>query len=350
VTGVYGLSFLLALTAAATALLIVERRGRTRWMAAVAVACLVAGCALWGRWRMAEGAFVSSGDAIRVAVVQGNIAQDEKWNPALRDEIIGRYVAMTKQAVEQRATFVIWPESAFPVLLAEDLRGHVVRRLARETGATLLIGSDQVERIRPEAALDAPENRFYNAAYLVKPDGTTGAVYRKMHLVPFGEYVPLQRLLFFVAPIVEAVSNFTPGDSRVPLPVGGGRASTAICYEVIFGSLIRGFVLDGSELLTTITNDAWYGRSSAAYQHWDQAAMRAIENGRYLARAANTGVSGFVDPYGRVLGKSQLFEQAVLVQDLRLVRTRTIYTRTGDLIAWMSLALTVAAVLASRKV
>ena len=349
VTGVYGLSFLLALTAAATALLIVEKRGRTRWIAAVAVACLVAGCALWGRWRMAEGAFVSTGDAIRVAVVQGNIAQGEKWNPALRDEIIGRYVSMTKRAVAQGATFVIWPESAFPVLLAEDLRGHLVRRLARETGATLLIGSDQVERTRPDAPLDASDNRFYNAAYLVKPDGTTGAVYRKMHLVPFGEYVPLQRLLFFVAPIVEAVSNFTPGDGRVLLPVGGGRVSTAICYEVIFGNLIRRFVLDGSELLTTITNDAWYGRSSAAYQHWDQAAMRAIENGRYLARAANTGVSGFVDPYGRVLEKSKLFEQAVLVQDLRLVRTRTIYTRTGDLIAWMSLAFAMAAVLASWR-
>ena len=121
-----------------------------------------------------------------------------------------------------------------------------------------------------------------------------------MHLVPFGEYVPLQRLLFFVGPIVEAVSNFTPGDRPVLLPVGDRLVSTAICYEVVYGNLIRRFVRDGSELLTTITNDAWYGRSSAAYQHWDQAAMRAIENGRYLARAANTGISGFVDPYGRV--------------------------------------------------
>ena len=129
-----------------------------------------------------------------------------------------------------------------------------------------------------------------------------------MQLVPFGEYVPLQRLLFFVGPIVEAVSNFTPGERPVLLPVGDRLVSTAICYEVVYGNLIRRFVRDGSELLTTITNDAWYGWSSAAYQHWDQAAMRAIENGRYLARAANTGVSGFVDPYGRVLQKSKLFE------------------------------------------
>jgi apolipoprotein N-acyltransferase len=349
VTGVYGLSFLLALTSAATALVIVEKRSRARWTAAIVVSCLVAGCALWGRWRIAEGSLARGGDPIRVAVVQGNIAQDEKWNPALRDQIIGRYVAMTNEAVAQGATFVIWPESAFPVLFEEDLRGQVVRRLARETGATLLIGSDQVERARPGAPPDAPENRFYNAAYLVKPDGSIGAVYRKMHLVPFGEYVPLQRLLFFVAPIVEAVSNFTPGESRVLLPLGDSRVSTAICYEVIYGNLIRHFVRDGSELLTTITNDAWYGRSSAAYQHWDQAAMRAIENGRYLVRAANTGVSGFVDPYGRVLEKSELFEQAVLVHDVRLIRTWTIYTRFGDLIAWLSLAFVAGALLASWK-
>ncbi len=172
-----------------------------------------------------------------------------------------------------------------------------------------------------------------------------------MHLVPFGEYVPLQRLLFFVGPIVEAVSNFTPGEQPVLLPVGDRRVSTAICYEVIYGSLIRQFVRDGSELLTTITNDAWYGRSSAAYQHWDQAAMRAIENGRYLARAANTGVSGFVDPYGRVLREvDSCSSRPSSSSDVRLSERWTIYTRTGDLIAWLSLAFAAAALLASWKI
>ena len=362
-TGVYGLSFLLALTSAAVALVILDSRkgvldsregklaagGRTRWAFAVAVALLVATCAVWGRWRIADGSLARSGDPIRVAVVQGNVAQEEKWNPALRDQIIGRYVSMTRQAVEQGARFVIWPESSFPVYFEEDLRGHVVRRLAREAGITMLVGSDQVERVRPDALADALDNRFYNAAFLIKPDGSTAAVYRKMHLVPFGEYVPLQRLLFFVGPIVQAVSNFTPGERPVLLPVGDRPVSTAICYEVVYGNLIRRFVLDGSELLTTITNDAWYGWSSAAYQHWDQAAMRAIENGRYLARAANTGVSGFVDPYGRVLQKSKLFEPAVLVGDVRLTRARTLYTRTGDLIAWLSAFATAALLAVASK-
>jgi apolipoprotein N-acyltransferase len=349
VTGVYGLSFLLVLTSAAVALVILNAGGRKRWTMAVVVLALVAGLAAWGRWRIAEGSLTASGDPIRVAVVQGNIAQDEKWNPARRDEIIGRYISMTRQATDQGATFVIWPESSFPVYFEEDLRGHLVRRLARETSATLLIGSNQIERVRPDASPDALDNRLYNAAFLIKPDGSIGPVYRKMHLVPFGEYVPMQRLLFFVGPIVEAVSNFTPGDRPVLLPVGDRLVSTAICYEVVYGNLIRRFVRDGSELLTTITNDAWYGWSSAASQHWDQAAMRAIENGRYLARAANTGVSGFVDPYGQVAQKSSLFEQTVLVQDVRLTRTQTLYTRAGDVIAWLSLAFTAAALLASWR-
>jgi apolipoprotein N-acyltransferase len=349
VTGVYGLSGLLVLVSAALALVIVDRSGR-RWGVAAIAAALVAGCAWWGSARIASGSLTAAGDPMRVAVIQGNILQDDKWNPALRDIIIGRYVQMTRQAIEQGARFVVWPESSLPVYFDEDpIRSQVLRRLAREHGVTLLVGSDQVERTRPDAPADDPANRFYNAAFLVRPDGTTGAVYRKMHLVPFGEYVPLQRILFFVGPIVDSVSNFTPGLDPVLLPLGDHKISTAICYEVIYGNLMRRFVTDGSELLTTITNDAWYGRSSAAYQHWDQAAMRSIENGRYLARAANTGVSGFVDPYGRALQKSSLFEQTVLVQEIRLLRERTIYSRIGDLVAWLALAFTAAALLVAWR-
>ena len=174
-----------------------------------------------------------------------------------------------------------------------------------------------------------------------------------MHLVPFGEYVPLQSVFFFAGPIIGAVadfSSFTPGTVPVLLPVGDHLASTAICYEVIYPDLIRRFVQDGSELLTTITNDAWYGATSAAYQHWDQASMRAIEEGRYLARAANTGISGFVDPYGRVLAKTPLFRQATVVQEVRFITDRTIYSRIGDLVAWVSLVLTAAGFLIAWRV
>ena len=350
VVGVYGLSALLAATASAAALVIVDR-SRRRWVVAAATAIVVAAGAGWGAARLAGSPLRSAGVPVRVAVLQGNIEQDQKWDPALVDEITARYFTMTRQALAGSATLILWPESATPFLFERDtVRGGELRRLAREGRATLLVGSDQVEPIRPASPGESPQSRYYNAAFLVKPDGGIGAVYRKMHLVPFGEYVPLKRLLFFVGPIVEAVSDFTPGTEPVLLPVGEHTASTAICYEVIYGDLIRRSVREGSELLTTITNDAWYGRSSAAYQHWDQAAMRAIENGRYLARAANTGISGFVDPYGRVLERSELFEQRMLVRDLRFLAGRTIYSRIGDLVAWLSLALVAAAVLACWRV
>jgi apolipoprotein N-acyltransferase len=348
--GVYGLSALLALTSTAAAWLVVDR-GRSRWIPAGCVAVIVAACVAWGHARLVASPLLSHGQPVRVAVLQGNIAQDEKWNPALADAITDRYITMTRQAIAQGATFIIWPESSFPIFFAEDIvRGSAIRRLAMEGKATLLIGSDEREPIKTAAATDRVRALYYNAAFVVKPDGTVGAIYRKMHLVPFGEYVPFQRLLFFVGPVVETLSPFTPGGEPVLLPVAGHWASTAICYEVIFANLIRRFVVGGSELLTTITNDAWYGRSSAPYQHWDQAAMRAIEEGRYLARSANTGISGFVDPYGRAMTRTQLFEQAVVVQDLRFLTDRTIYSRIGDLIAWLSLALTAAALLATRRV
>jgi apolipoprotein N-acyltransferase len=348
--GVYGLSGLLALASSAVAFAMVAR-GAGRWVPLAATGLLVSGIALWGSARLTRSDLNAAGDTVRVAVLQGNIAQEDKWDPAKSDSITDTYLQMTRQALAQGATFIMWPESSTPFYFENDLlRGGAIRRLATEGRATLLIGSDQLEPIKATPSPVQPEPRYYNAAFLVRPDGSIGAVYRKMHLVPFGEYVPAKRLLFFVGTIVAAASDFSAGTEPVLLPVDGHKVSTAICYEVIYASLMRQFVSEGSELLTTITNDAWYGRSSAPYQHWDQAALRAIEGGRYLARAANTGISGFVDPYGRVLRKSELFEQKILVEDLKFLRHRTLYSRIGDTVAWLSLALTAAVFLATRRV
>jgi len=350
---VYGISALVALTGTAAAYALIAR-DRSRWIVSGSSVALIAVIAVWGSARLRASNLLSHGEPVRVAVVQGNVAQDQKWDPAMRGEITDRYIAMTRQALAQSATFVMWPESATPLPFEQDLLGGAaIRRLATESGATLLIGSDQVEPVITSPAVEKVTTRNYNAAFLVKPDGTVGAVYRKMHLVPFGEYVPLQSLLFFAGPIIGAVADFapfTPGTDPVLLPIGPHLASTAICYEVIYPDLIRRFVRDGSELLTTITNDAWYGRSSAAYQHWEQASMRAIEEGRYLARAANTGISGFVDPYGRVIAKTSLFEPAVVVQDVRFLKERTIYNRIGDLVAWLSLVVVIGALVGGRFV
>ncbi len=347
--GVYGVSFFVAIVSAGCVYVTLETRP-ARWRVAAAIVVIVAGVGLWGATRLRAHPLTQAGTPIRVGVLQGNIPQDQKWDSNLRDPITRRYIDMTREAIGRGAQLVLWPESSTPFNYEEEPGlAEPVRRLAREARVTLLIGSDQIEHLGPVVAGKPPQARYFNAAFLVRPDGVTAAVYRKIHLVPFGEYVPLKKLLFFVGPIVEAVSDYSPGTDTTLLPVGGHMISTAICYEVIYAALIRSFVAEGSELLTTITNDAWYGWSSAAYQHWDQASMRAIEEGRYLARAANTGISGFVDPYGHVLQRSGMFEAAVMVEDLRFITARTVYSRIGDVVGWASVVVTLAALLATRR-
>ena len=259
----------------------------------------------WGAWRIGDGSLTRQGTPIRVGLVQGNIEQTMKWRPEAARAIFTTYVGMTREVARRGAQYVIWPESSTPFTFEGDPFGEQqMRDLARELKVPILFGSDQVTAGEPAM--------HYNAAFQLAPDGTTAAVYRKIHLVPFGEFVPLSEWMTVFPPLVQTLAGFapfSPGDAMVMLPLGGHLASTAICYEVVYPSLVRQAVLDGSQLLTTITNDAWYGQSSAPFQHFAMASMRAIEHGRYLARAANTGISGVIDPYGRVVASSAIFEQ-----------------------------------------
>jgi apolipoprotein N-acyltransferase len=342
--GVYGITLLVALVNAAIACALLTA-GRQRIVAVATAIVAVAGVGAWGTWRVADGSLTRQGTPLRVGLIQGNIAQEDKWNPREARRIFTTYLAMTRHAVRSGAEFVLWPESSTPFTFDSDPEGQrQLRELAREVRVPILFGSDQT--------VIGPPRKHYNAAFLLDPDGATTAVYRKMHLVPFGEYVPLADWLSFFPPLVQTLAGFepfSPGESVVMLPVGGRPASTAICYEVIFPGLMRDAVLQGSELLTTITNDGWYGRSSAPFQHWDMAAMRAIEQGRYLARAANTGISGVVDPYGQVVRKSRIFEQVDLIAEVRLLQHRTFYSRIGDVVAYASLAMMLLALAATRR-
>lgn len=349
IAGVFGLSALVASVSAALAYAAVVggrasswswRSGAVQPLAAALLVVLVS--AVWGAARIRTGAFITSGEPFNVGLIQGNVEQGEKWDPRRGPEIFRDHLTMSRRAIAEGAHVVIWPESSTPFYFEEDSTGaDQIRAIAREARVPFLLGSDQIERGAP--------TRYFNSAFLVRPDGSTGGVYRKMHLVPFGEYVPLKSLLFFVGPLVEAVSDFSAGSSSVLLPVRGHLLSTAICYEIVYPDLVRAAVAGGSELLTTITNDAWFGRTSAPYQHFAQASMRAIENGRYLVRSANTGISGVVDPYGRVLAQTAIFEQSVLVAEARFVRGQTIYARTGDVFAYACAVITLLALLAVRR-
>jgi apolipoprotein N-acyltransferase len=337
VFGVYGVSALVASVSAGLAVFrlsvgrsLAEVGRRARYVPLLAPFALVTAIAVWGSARVAAADWTRAGQPVRVGLIQGNVDQGQKWNPASASAIFGDYLRMTRQAIAAGAQFVVWPESSTPFFFEEDRPdAEQVRAIARKAGVPILLGSDQVDHGPPE--------KYYNSAFLVRADGTTAGAYRKIHLVPFGEYVPLRTLLFFAARLVQAIpGDFSPGDSAVLLPVNGHSVSTSICYEIVYPALVRRFVAGGSELLTTITNDAWFGRTSAPYQHFAQASMRAIENGRYLVRAANTGISGVVDPYGRVVAQSRIFEQAVVVSEARFLQTSTFYARHGDVFAYFS--------------
>ena len=346
--GVYGVSALVAGVSAAAATSAVCRSTADRVRAIAVAAVPLVFDAVWGSMRAADATWTREGQPVRVGLVQGNVEQSEKWEIERARAIFDDYLGLTRQAIAAGADFVIWPESSTPFLFEEDAAGaDRVRAIARQARVPILLGSDQIEW-RTEGNRRLPE-KFFNAAFLVRADGTTAGVYRKMHLVPFGEYVPLKRLLFFAGPLVEQVGPFSEGDQATLLPVGGHLISTAICYEVVYPSLVRQFVLGGSELLTTITNDAWFGRTSAPYQHFAQASMRAIEEGRYLVRSANTGISGIVDPYGRVLERSEVDERTVLTGEARFLTVSTFYTRHGDIFAYASVVMAAALLLISRR-
>jgi apolipoprotein N-acyltransferase len=335
VVGTYGLSALVATVGTAAAVLAISRRRADR-RGVVAVAALLVAVMAGGAWRESRGALRAAGMPMRVGLLQGDIPQDAKWDPAFRASIMDRYLDLSRQAVGAGAQIVIWPEASTPFYFNLDADAAApVRRLAAEARVPFIVGTDELERPG-----DGRPDRYYNAAVLVGSDGRTRATYRKVKLVPFGEYVPFKEILFFVGPLVEAVSDFTAGTALTVFEAEGSRLSVAICYEAVYASIARSFVRDGAQLLATITNDAWFGRSSAAYQHFEQASLRAVEQGRYLVRAANTGISGAVDPYGRVITATGLFEPAAITVDVRLLNARTIYHAIGDVVAWLSLGLT----------
>lgn len=337
VTGVFGVSLLLVMVSTAAATLVVDN-SRRQMVGAAATMGLVVLVAAMGTWRVTTGTLVTHGPVVKVGLLQGNVQQDQKWDPAFRTIILDRYLALSRQVINAGARVVVWPEASTPFFFeAEPVAAAPIRALSRQTRTPMIIGTDEYER-------DAQGDRVYNSAVAIGEDGQSTGGYRKMQLVPFGEYVPLKSLLFFVGPLVEKVSDFAPGTDPTVLALGGSaedapgmRTGVAICYEVVYPWIARAFAAGGAQFLTTITNDAWFGRSSAPYQHFAQASVRAVENGRYLVRAANTGISGVVDPYGRTILATPLFEETAVTGDVRLIQSRTIYSYAGDYVAWLGL-------------
>jgi apolipoprotein N-acyltransferase len=340
VTGVYGLSFLVV--AANAALMLVweawraggdtnARSGRRRAaVALVLVAGAAAGVAAIGYRQIRRvDRQIAAAPLVRVGYVQGNIDQGVKWDRAFRQATVDKYAALSIGTRPERPELLVWPETAAPFYLGyqRQLTAGVLDGV-RKAGAAAIVGSPAFKRS------NGKRMTLYNSAFLVTADGRIQGRYDKSHLVPFGEYVPLGRFLPFVRKLVEGVGDFKPGPPGRVLPWGPRRLGVLICYEAIFPELARRQVENGADLLVNITNDAWYGRTSAPYQHFSMAVFRAVENRRAMVRSANTGISGFIDPVGRVSGASGLFTEAAAVQPLPVMRGRTLYNRWGDVVGW----------------
>jgi apolipoprotein N-acyltransferase len=279
--------------------------------------------------------------------VQAAVLQEDKWQPERAADNIERHLELTRRGAAAGARLVVWPESSVPFYFdrSPPLAAQL-QELVREHGIYLIFGNDDRE------ARDGRDELFWVGAKMLTPEGDLGLRYHKIRLVPFGEYVPIQSVLTLggrvSAKVVKQVADFAPGEEYSTGLVDGHKIGTFICYEAIFPDAVREFAAAGAELLVNITNDAWYGRTSAPHQHMAMAAFRAVENGKYLVRAANTGITAVVDPRGRVLESTALFERTMVVRDVPFVPGLTFYARHGDVLAWSCLLLAAALTALSR--
>ena len=329
ITGVYGVSFLIVLVNLFLFQLWRWVRGKDRitypFLATVTAIALVLLTLFYG--------FVSlnredSGKEIKVALAQGNIPQDVKWDPAFQEETVAIYERLSRKAAGTGIQLVVWPESSLPFYYQkEHAYSQRISSLARELNAYLVVSSPALE-------YEDGRERLLNSAFLIAADGSTVGRSDKIHLVPFGEYVPLATFLPFVKKMVQGIGDFSPGESVTPLAAPFGKMGILVCFEGIFPEISREYVRNGAVLLVNITNDAWFGDSSAPYQHLSMTVFRAVENRVPLIRSANTGITAFIDSRGHLLGMTRLFREALLSGTVRMGSERSLYTRFGDLFAF----------------
>ncbi|MBM3251356.1 MAG: apolipoprotein N-acyltransferase [Candidatus Omnitrophica bacterium] len=325
ITGAYGVSFLLILANFTIYKLMRDKKSIRFFVAVIIIILFILG---YGFFRLNQK---FEGETLRISVVQGNIPQEEKWQEDLQSYILGKYLALTAEAVKDKPDIVIWPETSVPGYLEEEpLLFYNVSSLAKELKTKLLVGT---------VASEGPS--IYNSATLVSQEGKIKKRYDKLHLVPFGEYIPFPKVFSFVSDIAPApIGDFSFGKDYTVFSLDENKQiafSVLICFEDVFPYLSRSFVKKGAGFLVNITNDAWFKKTVEPYQHLQSSVFRAIENRVWVVRAANTGVSCFVDPTGKVVARVQnkdtkedIFVSGHKTQDITLENRPTFYLRFLD--------------------
>jgi apolipoprotein N-acyltransferase len=336
-TGVYGVSFeiMLVNVAVAAAFLVPKKKRSPLLMASLAAAAVLqAG-------RLVDAPALSAD--LAALLLQENIPVDVNWTGnnferTLRDltdlsvRASASHSSATPGSTPGKVDLIVWPESPAPFFTNDPLFRDPVSQMARDAHSWVVTGAIGSA---PAGQSGRSASQFFNSAGLISPSGDWTARYNKVHLVPFGEYLPFPRLFSFAGGLTKEVGEFGAGVSRAPLDAGNTRLGIFICYESVFPDEVRQFANQGAQVLVNLSNDAWYGDSGAYAQHLNQTRMRAIENDRWILSATDTGVTASIDPYGRIVARLPRKERGALVAPYALTSVTTFYTRHGDWFAWL---------------
>jgi apolipoprotein N-acyltransferase len=331
ITGIYGITFTIVLINAVLFDLLTLKDHRRYLITESVTACFVLALILvYGHVRAEEiGELLKKARSLEVTLVQGNIDQNFKWNSHYQRQTIDIYRALSLHSDSSKGGLIVWPETAAPFYFQQRnaLQAAVVD-VATTSRSTLLFGSPSYDE-------EGGHISYMNTAFLLRPDGTLSGRYDKVHLVPYGEYVPLRHFFPFIGKLVAGVGDFKPGKGYYPLTIDGRLLGVLICYEGILPEAARDYKRRRVELLVNITNDAWFGRTSAPYQHLSMTVFRAIENRLYLVRAANTGISAIISPTGMILSRTEIFERTILKGNVKMIDEKTFYAAYGDLFVYL---------------
>ena len=335
--GVYGISFLILFANALIYMLLFSAgSGAGKRYQGLEICLLIALLSIaifYANYRLSgDKEQLKDAKPVKVAIVQGNIDQSIKWDPLYQRDSLDKYRRLIETTHTFKPHLIVWPETAVPFFFQDNSElTEEVYRISGESGTLMIFGSPAYERVNGSI-------RYYNRAYWLSGKELSIGHYDKVHLVPFGEYVPLKTLLPFVHHLVAAAGDFTSGSDLTPMSLPDLPTGMMICYEGIFPELSRAQVKKGASILVNITNDAWYGMSSAPYQHLSMSQFRAVENRRPMIRAANTGCSAFIDSNGRITIKGDLFDEEVLMSEVNVKDANlTFYCRYGDVFVYLIL-------------
>jgi apolipoprotein N-acyltransferase len=314
VTGTYFISFLIAAINCIVLFVVLKKPISKIYL--IVIFIVIAASMCYGIVRLQE----QQEAKLKAVIVQGNIRQDVKWDNAFKIKTIQVYYHNTIKK-GSNVDLVVWPETSLPLVFNEEAYvNQYIKALPPLVNAHLLFGTLWKDR----------HGTLYNSSYLIGKNGDVNGIYNKAHLVPFGEYTPLVRYLPFLQKITAQGAGFGSGDSHDPIITSMGKVGILICYEGVFSYITNATVAKGAQFLVNLTNDAWYERTSAAFQHLAFYVFRAIETDRYVLRAANTGVSAIIDPRGRITARTPIFEEQVLKGNFSLRDSLTFYVRHRD--------------------